>query len=95
MVRQPIAVCSFRDTLLGIFCVVESNGIFIHAAPISVKIPKRSESAFPNKRVFHFDRFLAGRMRLERNFPFYQSLDRCIAAASRGRGKEGRVRIGN
>ena len=67
----------------GIFYVVESNGIFIHAAPISVKIPKRSESAFPNKRVFHFDRFLAGRMRLERNFSFYQSLDRCGAATSR------------
>ena len=24
-------------------------------SPISVKIPKRSESAFPNKRIFHFD----------------------------------------
>jgi hypothetical protein len=24
-------------------------------SPISVKIPKRSESAFPNKRTFHFD----------------------------------------
>ena len=57
--------------------------------PISVKIPKRSESAFPNKRVFHFDRFLAGRMRLERNFPFYQSSDRCGVATSRGQGKGG------
>jgi hypothetical protein len=66
------------------------TGFLFMRPPISVKIPKRSESAFPNKRVFHFDRFLAGRMRLERNFPFYQSLDRCVAATSRGRGKEGK-----
>jgi toxin ParE1/3/4 len=34
----------------GIFYVVESNRIVIHAVPISVKILKRFESAFPNKR---------------------------------------------
>ena len=70
------------------------TGFFFMRPPISVKIPKRSESTF-RIEVFHFDRFLAGRMRLERNFSFHQSLDRCVAATSRGRGKEGRVRIGN
>jgi hypothetical protein len=37
-------------------------------SPISVKIPKGSESAFPTKRIFHFDLTLAGLTRLERIF---------------------------
>ena len=51
----------------GIFYVVESNRILFMRSPISVKIPKRSKSAFPNKRVFHFDLtsgWTAGRTRL-------------------------------
>jgi hypothetical protein len=36
-------------------------------SPISAKIPKGSESAFPTQRIFHFYLTPAGLMRLERN----------------------------
>jgi hypothetical protein len=50
-----IAVCSSRDTLLVSSTLSSQTGLLFMRSPISVKIPKRSESAFPNKRTFHFD----------------------------------------
>jgi hypothetical protein len=70
----------------GIFCVVESNGIFIRAVP---DLPSRSRkdprALFRIRRVFHFDRLLAGRMRLERNF--FLSIVRSDAAPRRAGGQ--------
>ena len=41
----------------GIFYITLSSqtGLLFMRSPISVKIPKRSESAYPNKRIFHVD----------------------------------------
>jgi hypothetical protein len=49
------AVCSYRDTLLVSSTLLSQTGLLFMRSPISVKIPKRSESAFPTKRIFHFD----------------------------------------
>jgi hypothetical protein len=59
--RADIAVCSFRDTLL-VSCTLSSQiGLLFMRSSISVKIPKRSESAFPNKRAIAACRGRRGR----------------------------------
>jgi hypothetical protein len=54
-------------------------------SPISVKIPKRSKSAFPNKRVFHFDLTSGWTHAFEAQFSFYR-----IDRAMRRRDEQGR-----
>jgi hypothetical protein len=40
----------------GIFYVVESNRIVIHAVPDLRQDPEKIRSAFPTERIFDFDR---------------------------------------
>ena len=81
----------------GIFCVVESNGIFIHAAPRSPsRSRKDSESALPNKRVFHFDRFLAGPTTFGTQISFLSIVRSMRRRDEQGAGeRRGELRIGN
>src|SRR6266478_222332 len=48
----------------GIFYVVESNRIVIHAVLDLRQVPKRSERAFPNREYSTLSCLLAGLMRL-------------------------------
>ena len=46
------AVCSYRDTLLVSSTLSSQTGLLFMRSPISGRIPKRSESAFPNRGYF-------------------------------------------
>jgi hypothetical protein len=56
LIGADIAVCSSRDTLLVFSTLSSQTGSLFMRSQISVKIPKRSESAFPNKRIFDLER---------------------------------------
>src|ERR1700675_2305537 len=51
----------------GIFYVVESNRIVVHAVPDLRQDPKTSESAFPNRAIFYFDLPHGSNFRLQSN----------------------------
>jgi hypothetical protein len=58
-------------------------------SPISVKIPKSSESAFPNKRIVHFD--LTSGWPHAFGMRFLNQIVRMRRRDEQGRGGEGRV----
>jgi hypothetical protein len=53
--QLDFCVCSSRDALLVSSTLSSPTGLLFVQSPISVKISKRSDSALPNKRIFHFD----------------------------------------
>ena len=90
MVPQNIAIYSFRDTLLVSSTLSSQTELLFMRSPISGKIPKRLESAFPNKKGIPIGSTSGWpRMCLERNFLFYQIRQSDDATRRAWRGKEG------
>ena len=59
------AVCSSRDTLLVSSMLSNQTGLLFMRFSISAKIPKRSDSDFPNREYSTLISLLADLMRLE------------------------------